>query len=101
MSKYFQISILNFFSIIIFESGEGFAFITSIFRGGTDLYSPFTGTIIEVNSELDDKPEYVNDKPYDDGWMIKIKLEDPDEIEGLMSEQEYLLKRKEQIENFN
>ena len=79
------------------ESGESFAFLTSIFRGGTDLYSPFTGTIIEVNSELDDYPEYVNDDetPYDDGWMIKIKLEDPDEIEGLMSEQEYLHKKQE------
>ena len=87
------------------ESGESVVFLDLAYWAGVDVYSPFTGTVIEVNSELQNKPWYVNDTPYDDGWMIKIKLEDLDEIEWLMSEQEYLFKyhpkRKEYIEDFN
>ena len=55
----------------------------------SDLFMPLSGEIIEINEALDDTPESVNDDPYGDGWMIKIKLSDASEVEGLLSAEEY------------
>ena len=55
----------------------------------SDLYSPVTGTVIEVNSSLPDNPETVNKDPYGQGWMIKVEMSDPKEIDGLMSAADY------------
>lgn len=55
----------------------------------SDLYMPLSGKIVEVNEELDPKPELVNKEPYDGGWMIKIEIKDPAEIEGLLSAADY------------
>jgi glycine cleavage system H protein len=54
-----------------------------------ELYSPLTGEIVEVNHELDDHPEIVNQDPYGEGWMIRIRPADPAELEGLMDRSEY------------
>lgn len=54
-----------------------------------ELYSPLTGEIVEINPELEDHPEIVNQDPYGEGWMIKIKLADPSELEGMMDSSEY------------
>ena len=78
-------------------SGEGVVGLEAGFSENW-VNSPFSGTVIEVHSELENEPELINDRPYDDGWMIKIRLEDPDEIEKLMSEKEYLLLKKDAIE---
>ena len=56
----------------------------------SDLFSPLTGDITEVNTGLEAHPEYVNEDPYGNGWMIKIKLGNPDEYEGLLSAGGYL-----------
>ena len=55
----------------------------------SDLYMPLSGKIVEVNEELDPKPELVNKEPYDGGWMIKIEIKDQAEIEGLLSAADY------------
>ena len=55
----------------------------------SDLFMPVSGEIIAVNSELEDSPEKVNESAYEDGWMIKIKLSDASELDGLMSAEEY------------
>ena len=55
----------------------------------SDLYSPVGGNVIEVNESLVDSPEFVNDSPYEDGWMIKVHVADSSEIERLMSASEY------------
>ncbi len=59
------------------ESGEIIGNIESV-KAVADIYSPFTGEIIEINSELEDEPEKVNTSPYDDGWMFKIKISPDD-----------------------
>ena len=56
----------------------------------SDLYSPIAGEITLVNKALEDAPEFVNDDPYGRGWMIQIRIEDPAELEGLMSAQAYV-----------
>ena len=55
----------------------------------SDLYSPVSGTVTEVNESLEDQPELVNDDPYGEGWMIQVELGDPAELDGLMSAREY------------
>lgn len=54
-----------------------------------DLYAPFSGTVRSINHEVIDNPELVNDDPYDGGWLIEISLDDPDELKGLMSADDY------------
>ena len=55
----------------------------------SDLFMPVDGTILEVNKQLDSQPELVNSDPYGDGWMVKIKLTNPADAEGLLSADAY------------
>lgn len=54
-----------------------------------DLYSPVSGTIAEVNESLEDEPELINEDPYDKGWIVKIEMSDPSELDALLSVEEY------------
>jgi glycine cleavage system H protein len=56
----------------------------------SDLFSPVTGRVVKVNDPLQDSPEYVNEDPYDDGWLIQVELKDHAELTGLMSAAEYV-----------
>lgn len=55
----------------------------------SDLFLPVAGEVLEVNSMLDNTPEAVNNDPYGDGWVIKMKVSDPGELDALMSAEEY------------
>ena len=55
----------------------------------SDLFMPVSGEVIEVNEALEGAPETVNSDPYGDGWMVKIKLSDVSEIDGLLSADQY------------
>ena len=55
----------------------------------SDLFSPLSGTVIELNPELADNPELVNSDPYGAGWMIKLEIKDAGELEGLMDAAAY------------
>lgn len=55
----------------------------------SDILSPVSGEIIELNPEIEDNPEIVNSEPYDGGWILKIRLTNPDEVEKLLSAEEY------------
>ena len=65
------------------SAGDSVAVIESV-KAASDTYAPVSGEIIEVNDELEDSPERINDDPYGDGWMYKIKMEDPDEVGDLL-----------------
>ncbi len=54
-----------------------------------DIYSPLKGKIIEINDQLEDNPEYINENPYDSGWIIKLKIDNIDEYKSLLSNKEY------------
>ncbi|HUV35588.1 MAG TPA: glycine cleavage system protein GcvH [Patescibacteria group bacterium] len=54
-----------------------------------ELFSPVSGEVIEINEEIVSNPEVVNKDPYEDGWFIKIKMEDPGELDVLFSHDEY------------
>ena len=55
----------------------------------SDIYSPVSGEVIQINEELNDSPELVNEDPHGKGWMIRIKIKDQNELEKLMSLSEY------------
>ena len=59
------------------QSAQSFGVIESV-KTASDLYSPAAGEVIEVNAQLADKPELVNSDPYGEGWMVRIRLSDPD-----------------------
>ncbi len=58
-------------------------------KAASDIYAPIAGTITEVNEELEESPELVNSDPYGDGWMFKMELADQDDLDKLMSSEEY------------
>ena len=58
-------------------------------KSASDVFSPVTGEVIEVNESLEDEPEKVNEDPYGDGWLYKVRLEDAGELDGLMDSTVY------------
>jgi len=58
-------------------------------KSASDVFSPVTGEVIEINEKLEDEPEIVNEDPYGDGWMFKVKLADEGELDGLMDATAY------------
>ena len=79
------------------KQGEVFGTVESV-KAVSDLFAPFTGKVVKVNTPLADSPEYVNEEPYDEGWLIQIELGKPDEVKALMdvaSYQEFLREQGE------
>jgi len=76
------------------EEGEdivkdsAFGVVESV-KATADLYSPLTGSVVEINTTLDDTPEVVNEDPYGDGWMLKVKLANTDELGELLDAKAY------------
>ena len=70
-------------------TGGSEAGVVESVKAASDIYSPIDGTVIAVNDALEDRPELVNNDPYGDGWFFKIGAEDPEEIEGLLSAEDY------------
>jgi len=64
-------------------AGDTAGVIESV-KAASDTYAPLSGEIIEVNDELEDSPDKINNDPYGDGWMYKIAMEDPEELENLL-----------------
>lgn len=58
-------------------------------KSASDVFSPVTGDVIAINEDLEDEPEKVNEDPYGDGWLFKVKLADEGELEGLMDAVSY------------
>ncbi|MCG8419709.1 MAG: glycine cleavage system protein GcvH [Proteobacteria bacterium] len=70
------------------NKGEVFGTLESV-KAVADLFAPVSGTFLRVNTPLGDSPEYVNEDPYDEGWMVEIQLSDPAELGDLMSAEAY------------
>lgn len=69
-------------------AGDDVAVCESV-KAASDIYAPIAGEIVEVNEDLEDAPETVNNDPFGDGWLFKIKAEDPSEVEGLLDAEGY------------
>lgn len=73
----------------VIAAGDSVAVIESV-KAASDSYAPVSGEVIEVNSELEDSPERINDDPYGDGWMYRVKMEDLDEVGELLDADVYI-----------
>jgi glycine cleavage system H protein len=76
-------------------AGEEAGVVESV-KAASDVYSPVTGTITAINETLASTPELINEDPYIDGWLFKVKLEDEDELESLLNAEEYAEKITEE-----
>ncbi len=72
-----------------FSIGEEFGSVESV-KAVSELYLPVGGEVIEINTKLEDSPELVNGSPYDDGWMVLVKPDNPAELDALMDKDAYL-----------
>lgn len=71
-----------------FAANESFGSVESV-KAVSEIFSPVTGAVVEVNGSLADAPEKVNKDPYGDGWMIKIRMSSAGEVDSLLSAAEY------------
>ncbi len=69
-----------------FDAGDSFGTVESV-KAVSDLYAPVGGEVVEVNEALDDSPEKINEDPYGEGWIIKLRVSD--ESSGLLSASDY------------
>ncbi|ANF58262.1 glycine cleavage system protein GcvH [Halotalea alkalilenta] len=69
-------------------AGDEFGVIESV-KAASDLYAPVAGEVIEVNAELEDAPESVNEHPYADAWLLKLRLTDAEALEQLLDAEGY------------
>ena len=70
------------------EAGAPFGTIESV-KAVSDLFAPLTGEVLEINEALEDQPELVNEACYGDGWLIKLRPADSEELEGLLDAAAY------------
>lgn len=67
---------------------EEFAVVESV-KAASEVYSPISGEVLEVNEDLSDNPALINEEPYTDGWIARIKVADPKDLEETMTADEY------------
>jgi len=71
-----------------FAQMEVFGTVEAV-KAVSELYTPVSGQVVEINQKLEDTPQLINSDPYGDGWIIKVKLEDQGELNNLLSPKEY------------
>ena len=71
-----------------FRQAEKMGEVESV-KAVSDLYTPVSGRVVERNDELVERPELVNESPYDEGWMLRVEMEDPAEFDGLLTSEQY------------
>jgi len=72
----------------VIAAGDEAGVVESV-KAASDIFSPVSGTVIEINEALEDSPELVNSDPYDDGWFFKVRISDADELSTLLGAEEY------------
>lgn len=71
-----------------FKQKDAMAIVDSV-KASSDIYCPMDGTIIEINAKLEEHPELINKSPYDQGWILKLKVSNISQFENLMTQQQY------------
>lgn len=71
-----------------YGKGDSVSVVDSV-KAASDVYTPVSGSVTEVNTDLEEQPELVNNDAEGDGWLFKLTLSDPSELEGLMDEDGY------------
>ena len=77
-----------------FEAQNSMGSIESV-KTVSDFYAPVSGTVVEINESLEDAPETINEDPFGEGWILKLKINDESELEELMGSSDYKFYLKE------
>ena len=70
------------------KKGEELCVVESV-KSVSEIYSPISGNVVDVNKKLDDSPEIINENPYDDGWLVELEIKDKSEIDSLLDAESY------------
>lgn len=70
------------------KAGDAFGVVESV-KAASDVYSPIDGEVVEINDTAVDGPEVINASPYEDAWLVKVKISDPAQLEALMDTEAY------------
>lgn len=70
------------------KAGDAFGVVESV-KAASDVYSPIDGEVVEVNDTAVDGPEVINASPYEDAWLVKVKISDPSQLDALMDTEAY------------
>lgn len=97
ISDYAQLAMTELVYVELPEVGRSFAAndeiaVVESVKSASDIYCPVAGEVVEVNEALVDNPAMVNESPFDDGWLFKIKMSDSSQIDSLMDAAEYAKK---------
>ena len=71
-----------------FKKGDNIGVVESV-KTAADIFSPVTGRVVEVNGTLKDHPQFINEDPYGKGWIVKMEIENREELKGLLSSEAY------------
>ena len=70
------------------KKGDELCVVESV-KSVSEVYTPVTGKVVKVNEKLEDSPEIINESPYDDGWLVELEFENPDELKALLDASAY------------
>ncbi len=70
------------------SKGDELCVVESV-KSVSEIYAPISGKVVKVNEDLEDTPEIINEKPYDDGWLVKLEISNNDEIDSLLDAKKY------------
>jgi len=70
------------------KKGEELCVVESV-KSVSEIYSPISGKVVNVNKKLDDSPETINESPYDDGWLVELEIKNKSEIDSLLDAESY------------
>ena len=72
----------------VFKKGDSMGVVESV-KTVADIYAPITGKVVETNFALKDHPQFVNEDPFGKGWLVKMEIQDREELKGLLSAKDY------------
>jgi len=78
----------------LISAGDEAGVVESV-KAASDIYTPVSGEIVGTNERLEEEPEIINGSPYEDGWLFIVKMSDPEELDSLMSADEYTISSEE------
>lgn len=70
------------------KKGEELCVVESV-KSVSEIYSPISGNVVDVNKKLDDSPEIINESPYNDGWLVELEIKDKSELDSLLDAVSY------------
>ncbi|AWT60868.1 MAG: Glycine cleavage system H protein [Candidatus Moanabacter tarae] len=73
---------------LVLDRGDVIGVVESV-KAASDIFTPLSGEILEINTAVEDRPELVNSDPYGEGWLVRLRIKNPEEVQSLLSSEEY------------